>query len=114
VDDLLLVGLGAHGQVDRQDHAVHREGPDVQVVQPVNIVHLEQIFVNAVVANVLGGSLDQNLDRVSDDDGGGAENDYRKDDGADGIRDFASGEDLDDDGGDEDTDGLEEITEDMD
>ena len=117
LEDLLGVA-GLRRGVDREVHGdgvlVRGQGPDAEVVHQDDVEQVHEVGHDVVEAHRPGAALHEDAHRVADHVGRGAEDDEGEDDGADGIGHLEAGVDVDQDGGDEHADRLDEVAEDVD
>ena len=114
LQDLLRVA----GRIDREVHGdrvlVRGQGPDAEVVHQDDVEQVHEVGHDVVEAHRLGAALHEDAHRVAHHVDRRAEDDEGEDDGADGIGHLEAGVDVDQDGGDEHADRLDEVAEDVD
>ena len=100
--------VGAHGQL------ACGERPNVEVVDLFDLLNVEHVLEAGDYVDCLGGRLHEHTDAVLEDGTGRENAKHGEDHGADGISDSSLRVEIDDDSSNDNTDGLHDVTDDVD
>lgn len=97
----------------RQHVLASRNRPAVEIINSFNTFDSHDVFANVIHPDVTGRAFHEDLEALKEDVVGGEHDDDREEVRADWVDDFPFGPDVDYDCGNNDADGLQQITDEM-
>ena len=88
---------------------VQTERPNAKVVHLADTANVEERLLHLLHVDALGDALHQYVEHIANDGKGGEEDNDREDEGADRVDDVVLGKEVDDQRGDQHTQTLEEV-----